>query len=210
MLFINTLTSSILQVGLFTILPFIFYLARKRTPKGFLGYLGFFKAPGFGLQMGVMSAPLLVIFGFSAALWPDFREIMVGPGSVVGGFNEYEPGIIVVLSIFVAAVFKTALAEEILFRAFLARELIDRLGFASGNAIQAVLFGMAHVVLFQFAPAVPEIPTLFLAAIFLGSSLAGYIMGYLQMLAGGGSIFPNWIAHALTNFTAFLILVFYF
>ncbi len=210
MLLFNTILSSIIQILIFSLVPIIFYLAREKRIQGFFRYLGFFKPSSFGFQMGIMSAPLLVIIGFGAALWPDFREILISPGTVAGDFREYSPGIILVLSIFFTAVFKTALAEEVFFRGFLARELINRFGFANGNAIQAFIFGMVHVILFQYTQVLPEIPTLLTAAIFLGSTLAGYIMGYLQMLAGGGSIIPNWIAHGLTNLTAFLILVFYF
>jgi len=210
LLFIDTLTTSIMKIFLFSLIPFIFYLFTRRTREGFLGYLGFFKPPAFGLKMGIMSAPLLIILGFSSALWPEFREIMISSGPVLGEFKNSGSGIIVVISIFLAAVFKIALAEEVLFRGFLARELINRLGFASGNAIQAFLFGISHVLWFHFSPGEMEISSLFLSAIFIGNCLVGYILGYLQVLAGRGSIIPNWISRSLTNLIAFLILIFYY
>ncbi len=210
MLLINTVFSSLLQLIFFSLPALVLFLVRNRKFKGFLKYLGFFKPPGYALQMGIMSAPLLVILGFGATVWPEFREIMLSPGTVAGEFRGYDPGLVLVLSIFISAVVKTALAEEIFFRAFLGRELVNRWGFPFGNAIQAFLFGITHVLLFRYFLEGLEISSVLLAVIFVGTCAVGYVLGYLQLLVGRGSIIPNWIAHALTNLAAFLIMVFYF
>ena len=39
---------------------------------------------------------------------------------------------------------QTAFAEEILFRGFLLKRLVAKLGFKNGNAIQSILFGLLH------------------------------------------------------------------
>jgi len=43
---------------------------------------------------------------------------------------------------------KTSLAEEIFFRGFIGKRLIDRLGFLRGNGLQSVIFAAVHVAIF--------------------------------------------------------------
>lgn len=85
-----------------------------------------------------------------------------------------------------AAIVVTTLAEEMLFRGFLAGLLIRALGFARGNAVQAVLFLAPHALLLvvnvAFWPLLPA------------QLLAGWLLGWLRHRSG--SIAPGWIAHA--------------
>jgi membrane protease YdiL (CAAX protease family) len=50
--------------------------------------------------------------------------------------------------IVVVAFIQTGLAEELLFRGFMAKRLIALLGFQRGNALQALLFVAPHLLLF--------------------------------------------------------------
>lgn len=53
-----------------------------------------------------------------------------------------------VIILLITALFKTSLAEEILFRGLIAKRLINKLGFKIGNLLQAFVFGILHVLLF--------------------------------------------------------------
>ncbi|CAE7241737.1 unnamed protein product, partial [Symbiodinium microadriaticum] len=136
-------------VLVFTAIPFIAYLVRFQKKTDFLTFIGMIQSPakanGYGLLlMLVLGLPLLVI----SFLDPAFLEILTGPGTVSGTIRQMGFGVEGVLTVILYAVFKTALAEEILFRGFIAKRFIALMGFRSGNIVQAVLFGAIHTLLF--------------------------------------------------------------
>ena len=89
----------------------------------------------------------------------------------------------------------TATAEELLFRGFLGGLLIGRLGFAAGNAVQALLFVLPHAALLAVAPGLwPILPT---------QLVAGWLLGWLRHRTG--SILPGAAAHAATNILVALL-----
>lgn len=91
----------------------------------------------------------------------------------------------------------TTAAEEVFFRGFLAGLLIERLGFATGNTIQALLFLAPHALLLAVAPVLwPVLPT---------QLLAGWLLGWLRHRSG--SIGPCCLAHAATNILAPLLVI---
>lgn len=100
------------------------------------------------------------------------------------------------------AFFATALPEEILFRGFIGRRLSRKLGFLTGNTIQAIVFGLLHgAVLF---------PTLGLAIpllIITFTGTLGWLMGYINEKADG-SIIPSWCIHGISNVYASVIIMF--
>ncbi len=82
-----------------------------------------------------------------------------------------------------------ALAEEMLFRGFLAGWLFKRYGFRTGNVLQALIFLAPHTLLLLVRVAFWPILPLQL--------IAGWALGWLR--DHSGSIAPCWLAHALTN-----------
>ena len=54
-------------------------------------------------------------------------------------------------SAFRFGIFQTGLSEEILFRGFLAKRLISRFGFATGNLLQGLVFGILHLSLIHIS-----------------------------------------------------------
>lgn len=90
------------------------------------------------------------------------------------------------------AIVLSTLAEEMLFRGFLAGLLIARLGFAWGNAVQAILFLAPHALLLIVSVAFwPLLPA---------QLIAGWLLGWLRYRSG--SIAPGWVAHAAANILA--------
>jgi len=99
----------------------------------------------------------------------------------------------------ILALFKTALAEELLFRGLIGKRLIARLGFGIGNACQAALFGAVHLLV-----ALSPLATAGLVAALVAFTAAtGFINGWLNEKRGGGSILPGWAAHASANLIAY-------
>ncbi len=82
-----------------------------------------------------------------------------------------------------------ALAEEMLFRGFVAGLLFKRFGFRAGNVLQALAFFAPHTLLllvsFSLWPILPL------------QLIAGWALGWLRDRSG--SIGPCWLAHAITN-----------
>src|SRR5690606_4407418 len=102
---------------------------------------------------------------------------------------------------------QTALAEEILFRGFVAQRLIGWLGFALGNFAQALLFGLVHLGLF-LALAGQSLTLARSGVLLLAPTVMGWALGYVKNQLGNGSTLPGWWAHGLTNCIAFSVMAF--
>ena len=103
-------------------------------------------------------------------------------------------GLLAVVPILLYAFIQTGLAEELFFRGFLAKRLCASFGFSLGNAIQATVFALLHLLLF-----INYLPVLSLVAITLLTGINGWIMGWLNEQAAGGSVIPSWMLHSLAN-----------
>ena len=82
-----------------------------------------------------------------------------------------------------------ALGEEVFFRGLLGGWLIRRLGFGRGNAVQALVFLLPHLLLLTVSLSVWPL--------LLAQLAAGWLMGWLRYRFD--SILPGWFAHSLTN-----------
>lgn len=193
---INEIISTILQILVFTLLPFLVYVVVNKSTKGFLGYIGLKKsvkkADSWAILVALLMAlPILALTFINL----EFREIMTNPNSVTGKIRQMGFGLETVAVILIAAVFKTAFAEEILFRGFIAKGLISLTNFQTGNILQAIIFGLIHTAIFLTISNNP----LFLTIIFFFPAIGAYLMVYLNENVANGSIIPGWIAHGLTN-----------
>ncbi|WP_234572009.1 CPBP family intramembrane glutamic endopeptidase [Rhodohalobacter sp. 614A] len=197
---INELISAVLQILIFAALPFVFYLTKMKKTEGFFDYIGLKKSnPDANLSAIFLSlliaGPLLLLSMYNS----EFFGIMSDPSSMTGKFRQMEFNAESVIILIVGAVFKTSLAEEILFRGFIAKRLIALTNYKIGNILQAVLFGLIHSALFLFVTD----SFFFLMVIFLFPAIASYIKVYLNEKVADGSIIPGWIAHAIANLLAY-------
>jgi uncharacterized protein len=201
----NELISAILQILVFSLIPFLVYVIKARKVKGFLNYVGLKKSTTKANLLGlavtiVMAGPLLALI----LTKEEFRKIMTNPESVSGKIREMGVGVEAIVIILIAAIFKTALSEEIFFRGFLAKRLIAVTNFQTGNIIQAIIFGLIHTLLFM---SITD-NIFFLAAIFIFPTLGAYLTTYLNEKVGNGSIIPGWIAHATANLISYGTILF--
>lgn len=197
---INELIGTVLQVLVFSLIPFIVYAIKKKTAKGFFEYVGLKQSTRKANLLAVVACllfatpPLLLTF-----ISDDFKEIMFDPSSVTGKYRQMEFGFEPLIILLAMAIFKTALAEEILFRGFVAKRLISLLGFVKGNLIQSFIFGIIHTAVFTLATN----NLLFLITIFIIPAAGSYVSVYLNEKLARGSIIPGWISHALANILAY-------
>lgn len=201
----DTILSTILQLLVFTLIPFIVYLISHRKAKGFWEYIGLKSSNRKANALAVLASLIFLVPPIILTFVHDgFREIMTDPKSISGHFRALGFSVPVLVMIGMTAILKTALAEEILFRGFIAKRLVARLGYPVGNVIQALIFGALHFFLFIMV----SDNWFFLIFIFIFSGLGAYVSTYLNEQVAGGSIIPGWISHALANLVSYSFVAF--
>jgi len=184
---------------LFSIIPVLWWLFSARKKEKLFSWIGLTK-PQFTSNSKVLLISLLS-FGLMFALG-TYLVFAFEDGSILASAQFAGLGVGGIIPILIYAFLQTGLSEEILFRGFLNKRLSHKFGFAIGNTVQAVLFGLVHgALLFGSIQ-------LSLVILVVGfTSVFGWLMGYLNEKVGNGSIMPSWIIHGLANMvSAFLIL----
>ena len=199
------LINAVLQVLVFSLIPFVVYLITQKKAKGFLGYIGLKKSTTRANLLAILTSILFLIPAVGLTLFNDeFREVMMDPNTMTGKFRQMGFGINSVVILLAAAIFKTALAEEIFFRGFVAKRLMSWLGYQWGNIAQALIFGALHVLIFLAINS----NLLFLVSIMVFATLGAYISAYLNEKLANGSIIPGWISHGLANVISYSVVGF--
>ncbi|MBQ6944177.1 MAG: CPBP family intramembrane metalloprotease [Ruminococcus sp.] len=199
-LFISKVVSSIVQIILFAIIPFIWWLATARKQQKFVEWIGLKKIEG-GKKTLTAIIIVSIAFLFSGAIT---LYAIKGIETAASEFTGL--GIMAIPAIVVYAAFNTAFPEELLFRGFLLKRLANKFGFNIANIIQALLFGVLHGAMFFLLVGVVKA---ILIIIFTG--VIAWFMGYINEKYSNGSIIPSWIIHTISNLfsgicAAFLII----
>ena len=202
---ISEITSTIIQILVLTFIPFLIYIIKNRSIRGFLGYIGLIKSTKRANYLAILlslllALPLLALSFFS----PEYKEVIIDPETVAGKIRLMGFGAETIATIIIIAVFKTAFSEEIFFRGFIAKRLINVTNFQVGNILQAIIFGLLHAVIFV---SITE-NFLLLALIFTFPAIFAYFIIYLNEIEAGGSIIPGWIAHGLANVISYSVVAF--
>jgi len=203
----SELVSSVIQLLVFAFIPFVVYVAGRKTVKGFLRDLGFHPAERRSWQLMWIALAAVCVIHPVHYLIPGIPEVMNSEASLNGKVRAAGFSVEMVLVVIVVSWIKTALAEEILFRGFLAKRLIRRWGFVAGNTVQAAVFGVIHGALLMLLSEIP-IPLPALAAVVLFPAAAGYVLGWIKEKQGNGSILPGFVAHGLGNNVTLLMVMF--
>lgn len=194
-LLIDQLLSSAATILAILLLPFFWWFVTSRKEQNFFSWIGLKK-----IQTKKKTTFLLWFFGASVAFGSTslFLPWMAkGTNAVLATARFSGLGWCAVPAVVVYAVLSTALWEECLFRGFLLKRLAHRFGFPMGNTVQAAVFGLMHGAMF-FA----FVGMLRAVLVTLLTGLIGWGLGYLNEKQAGGSIFPSWIIHALSNLIA--------
>jgi membrane protease YdiL (CAAX protease family) len=193
----SALISACLQVGVVMVVAALIYLVFGRKTGSFWRYIGIQPTTwGAVAAAGAMA----IVFAAAAMLMPDLREMAGGEGTVVGKTAQgaFSASIVGVLAI--KALLQTSLSEELFFRGLIAKRLINGLGFAWGNSIQAIIFAAVHLLLLLI-PGINQIVVVGFVA-FVGA--VAWAWGWINEKWGRGSIIPSWIGHGLGNLLAYL------
>ena len=187
-LFVSKVMSSVLQIILFMIVPFIWWLVTARKKQKFMEWIGLKKIEG-GTKTLMATLLVAVAFLFAGVL------TLYAIGNVKTATSEFAGlGGVAIPAIIIYAAFNTAFPEELLFRGFLLKRLENKLGFNIANAIQALLFGLLHgAIFFSLVGVIKAI----LIIAFTG--VIAWFMGYINEKYSNGSIIPSWIIHTISN-----------
>ena len=193
----NVYLNILVQPIVFLAIPFVWWLVTARRRENFFPWLGWRK-PG--------DRPMRAI-GITLALWAAFGVVGVVFVHAAAGKNAASTmlhglGWVGVPAALGYGLLQTSFAEESLFRGFLLKRTAARFGFAAGNTVQAVLFGLVH-----FVGMLGPLGLVWALGIFAFTTALGACFGYVNEKLANGSIVPSWIGHALANTTTGLLAV---
>ena len=199
-LFLNKLFQSFVQIIVFSLLPFIWWLIINRRKDNFFQWIGFKKIISVknNIQIYLLMIIGVIIFSVNGVfILYIMRDIPLATSEFSGlGFNGLPAAIIY-------AVFNTSLPEEILFRGFILKRLMNKIGHFVGNIIQSILFGCLHIILL-----INIIDVIKLIIILLFTSSIAFYIGYINEKRANGSIIPGWIMHGIANILSSVIALF--
>ncbi len=194
---VEGLINTVIQVGVVLIVCLVAWLIFGRRKASFRNWVGLTGAPPLllllCLAIGAAGAWLLLQASGVAAL-------ASGPGTVIAASmpDGVTVGAIVVLV--ASAVFKTAFAEELLFRGLIGKRLYGAMGFWPGNLVQALLFGAVHLPLLLL----PDAPRQTVLLMIGFATVMAVVSGWLNERRAGGSILPGFALHGAGNLTTYL------
>jgi membrane protease YdiL (CAAX protease family) len=201
----ETAVSAILQVLIFTAIPFVVYVITHRRVKGFFDYVGLRGPERRAMLVATLLAAAIALTVLLLATFaPGVRDLVAAPGTTIGSLRSLGFSGTAVAMLAIQALVQTSLSEEILFRGFVAKRLIGWLGFTWGNVLQGLVFGAVHLLIFTRQ----DFALLPAAGVLLFSGLGGWMLGYLNERIGDGSILPGWWLHGLGNTLAYGLLGF--
>ena len=189
MFLLSSVISAFVQLALALVIPGIWWAVSTRGSVGFAAWIGL-RRPAWDTHWTRVTSTVLVWVLIGGALVVLLQSQVPGASaSRVAGL-----GVSGIVPVLFQSLVQTSLSEEIVFRGFLGKRFIARWGFAVGNAVQAAVFGLMHVVMFASAL---DPTRLVLVGALTGAS--GWLVGWLNERQAGGSILPGWALHASVN-----------
>lgn len=175
MILLNQITSAVLQLLIFSSVPFVWYVITHKRIRGFFEWIGFRLAPKPPLKI-----MLCILIGFFVAvilpyMWLYQSGNLNYQGFTVDAFQQSGWSIQTFSVILVWAVLQTSLSEEIMFRGFLCKRFCKKFGEKIGNIVQALIFGVVHIA------ALPDKNILAMLIVVLLTGGIGYALGWLSL-----------------------------
>lgn len=198
---VGLLISAILQVILVSIIPFIWWLAFGRKEANFFKWLGF-KKPVINNKVRYVIIFVTTILFLTIPLFLLISHNFINK-SGLATIQFYGQGASALFPALIYAFIQTGLSEEIFFKGFLTKRLINKFGFQIGNGVQSLLFGLMHGGMFIFS-----LGLLKSLVIILLTGIAGWLLGWINEKESDGSIVSSWMLHGFVNYLASLVAMF--
>ncbi len=189
-LLIQMLINSVIQIVLFSFIPFVWWMITARKKMNFFKWLGLKK-----ITNSKENKTILWILGAAVAFLGLAVFMLISVKGVEMATSQFAGlGLAALPAILIYAIFNTSLPEEIVFRGFLLKRVSNKFGFIAGNLVQSIIFGLMHGVMFFGTTGIVKAV---LITLFTGS--IGWLMGYINEKKADGSIIPGWTIHAMAN-----------
>jgi len=191
---INSILSAGIQLVLFSIIPFIWWFIFYRRNERFFKWIGL-KKPVLNYKSKNRFYPIIIAFVFLSI---SLFSVTLFVDNTTSEFTNF--GFVSILAAILTAFIRTGLAEEIFFRGFLAKRLIYKYGYQTGNMIQAFIFGSVHGLGFMLIGS----GMLIIIIVTTLTAMVGYLLGSINEMKFNGSIIPSWIVHSAMNTVSFI------
>lgn len=196
---VSKLVSSAVQIVLFSVIPFVWWLITARKKTGFFEWIGLKKPEDTKGKKTVLwiAATIGAFMLLSVYMLSSLKGVETATSDFAG------KGIGALAGVLIYAMFNTALPEEILFRGFLLKRVSAKFGEMAGITVSSIAFGLMHgVMFFNSVGAVKAV----IIIVFTGA--IGFFMGYINEKKAGGSILPSWCIHSAANIFSALMSAF--
>lgn len=196
---VNKIISSIVEIVLIGLVPFIWWLVTARKKEKFLKWIGI-----KGIEKENQKAAWISTLVISLLFIPVSVYTLYIIKDIETATSEFKGlGISALLPALIYAIFNTSLPEEIFFRGFLLKRLSNKAGYRIANILQSMMFGLLHGIMFFSLVGIVKA----VMVIVLTGAIA-FAMGYANEKKANGSILPSWFIHALSNIFASVIAMF--
>ncbi|MDF2961248.1 MAG: protease self-immunity protein family [Paenibacillus sp.] len=189
------------KISLFAMGPLVCYWMKHRGAAGSAGFGRF-----IGLYPPERKADYVVLWlagGYALLLHGSCYYGLArggnGYGRVLAGNEILIPDAMFLYGS--AAVLKSTVADEILFRGLIGKQLAGLLGFWVGNWIQVFLFGMTPSDSI-FCWSTHDVSAVSLSLLLTSSIGAGLLLGALKEKRGNGSLVPSMLLYTLWGVNA--------
>lgn len=199
---LSAVLSAILQLAVFSLVPFVVHLVKERKARGFFRYVGLFAPPRAAFIPALLIAVLLCSSTMLLVVSLGQEGLALAAGSVAGKLNAIESKVVYAVSLLFSIVVQTSLSEEIFFRGFVAKRMMARWGPVVGNLVHAALFAAIHIVIVILLVGAKQL----LLALAIGALVGAgaYALAWVMDRYAEGSIVPAWFSHAIANLASVL------
>lgn len=195
---INELISAVIQVLLFTLIPFIVWLITARKKESFFSWIG--------LKKITTDKKTWIKYTLIAYLICELVGRIVNYTIMKADWNQSAAAGMGIKGLpygLLYAYIHTALSEEILYRGFIQKILQRKLDFKVATLIQAFIFGLSHIIL-----AYGQVTLIQGIGLILYPMVPGILIAYTNEKKANGSILPGWLIHGTLNFVTQLLNLF--
>lgn len=201
---INEIFSAAVQLLLFSLIPFLYYIIKFKKFRGFLRWIGLFIYRPIPIKSILLIFIGFAIISFLPLYWLYSIDSLSFEGFIFDSYAISGWSISTILIILIYSIFQTSLSEEIVFRGFIIRIFTNNFGANVGNIVQSVLFGLIHIFAVINSGIIPAI------LVFILTGGIGYALGWLSIKKADRSIVYGWLIHALTNVISCIIEITFF
>ena len=206
---VSSITTAIINLIVFSLIPFIWWFCRYRKKEKFIRWIGIYtphlKSKWWVLLIFAVLYYFFYNFDFTQLVDAGTLEYLENSESVSA--NAFAGlGIAAILPALIENFIANGVAEEVLYRGFLCKRFCVKLGTVRGIILQAVLFGLMHNALYLLVGL--EVGFWYHTLCFVFTGTGALLLGWLNEKIFNGSILPSILLHGAGNFITTMLVAF--